>query len=175
MAKTNPYTDSWLRQQGMVEVSKGVFEKLQDKVGYSKGPTKIIGIKNTLKDGSVKTILADKPLILNNVCHVNMKPMSVNGAWQGRRFKSDEYKAYTDSCMSILPNIELPLPPYRINFTFGVSNPASDWDNPVKPIQDILQSRYKFNDKDIYEAFVKKVIVPKRMEYFEFEILHLEL
>lgn len=106
---------------------------------------------------------------------INLKPMSVNGAWKGRRFKSEEYKAYEKSALSILPNIELPLPPYRINLVFGVSNKASDWDNPVKPIQDILQKRYGFNDKDIYEAFVKKVIVSKRMEYFSFEIIHIDL
>ncbi len=165
------YTEQQLRSLGLIETSPGIFEKQ----GYSKGQTKILGIKQTLKDGTTKTILAKKPLIIDSAVKINMKPMSVNGAWKGRRFKSDEYIAYTESCMSILPDLTLPEPPYRINFVFGVSNPSSDWDNPVKPIQDILQARYKFNDKDIYEANVKKVIVPKREEFFQFELIHIDI
>lgn len=168
MAKSNPYTPEWLRQQGMIETSPGVYEKPSIKKIEFK--SKLLITRKNIKITGRPIIEKEKEYI-----KINMKPMSVNGAWQGRRFKSKEYIAYTESCMSILPNITLPEPPYRINFIFGVSNKASDWDNPVKPIQDILQQRYKFNDKDIYEAFVRKLIVPKRMEYFSFEILHLEL
>ncbi len=172
MAKVNPYTEDWLKKQGMTEISKGVYQKKNINKTKSLGdkPPEIECIKHPMFEESYleKRIDSKKQII-----KINMKPMSVNGAWQGRRFKSKEYIAYTDSCMSILPNITLPEPPYRINFEFGVSNPASDWDNPVKPIQDILQKRYKFNDKDIYEAFVKKVIVPKRHEYFSFELIHI--
>jgi Holliday junction resolvase RusA-like endonuclease len=50
------------------------------------------------------------------------------------------------------------------------SNKASDIDNPIKLISDILQKRYGINDKDIYELVVKKVIVAKGREYFEFNI-----
>lgn len=46
----------------------------------------------------------------------------------------------------------------------------SDWDNPVKPLQDILQKKYRFNDKDIIEASVKKVKVIKGQEYFKVKI-----
>lgn len=165
MAKSSPYTEEWLKKNGMVEVSPGVYNKPSS---LNKRMSESVFGKKT----SIAFTILD---FSSTAIKINMKPMSVNGAWQGRRFKSKEYIAYTDSCMSILPNMTLPASPYRINFIFGVSNPASDWDNPVKPIQDILQQRYKFNDKDIYEAFVKKVIVPKRQEYFSFEILHLSL
>lgn len=168
MAKSNPYTPEWLRQQGMIEVSPGLYEKQSAKKIEWKQKMDIT--RDNIKVEGQPVVEKEKECI-----KINMKPMSVNGAWQGRRFKSKEYIAYTDSCLSILPNITLPEPPYRINFIFGVSNTASDWDNPVKPIQDILQQRYKFNDKEIYEAFVRKVIVPKRQEFFSFEILHLEL
>ncbi len=170
MAKVNPYTDKWLRDNDMIEVSPGVYEKLK----YPKSFTPLSKpFKNVFGEHTSATFgILD---FSQSIVKINMKPMSVNGAWQGRRFKSKEYIAYTESCMSMLPNITLPEPPYRINFEFGVSNPASDWDNPVKPIQDILQQRYKFNDKDIYEAFVKKIIVPKRQEYFSFELIHIDL
>lgn len=40
----------------------------------------------------------------------------------------------------------------------------------MKPIQDILQKKYGFNDKDVMKAEVTKVIVPKGQEYFKFKI-----
>lgn len=100
-----------------------------------------------------------------------IKPLSINEAFKGRRFKTKDYQSYEKSVLLLLPKrIELPKPPYAVYFEFGFSNKASDWDNPVKPFQDCLQKKYGFNDKDIYEANVKKVIVPKGKEYIKFEI-----
>ena len=101
----------------------------------------------------------------------NTKPLSVNEAWKGQRFKTDAYKEYEKTLLLFLPQIKLPAPPYKIFFTFGFSNMASDWDNPVKPLQDILQKKYNFNDKDIFEATVKKKIVKKGDEFMQFEII----
>ncbi len=87
----------------------------------------------------------------------NIKVLSVNDCWKGKRFKTPQYKAYQNLLLHKLPYQELPKPP-------------SDWDNPVKPLQDIMQKKYKFNDKDIIEAKVKKVIVKKGDEYFKVKI-----
>ena len=106
---------------------------------------------------------------------VKTKPLSVNRAWQGKRFKTVEYKNYEVGVNWMLPNIELPEPPFKVNYEFGFSNKASDLDNPVKPITDILQKKYGFNDRDIYELNVKKKIVKKGSEYIKFEILNLEI
>ena len=107
---------------------------------------------------------------------INIKPLSVNEAWQGKRFKTKAYKAYEQELLyKLRPMIILPEPPYQIIFEFGFSNKASDWDNPVKPLQDILQKKYGFNDKDIYEGIVRKVIVPKGEEYLRVEINHINL
>jgi hypothetical protein len=95
-----------------------------------------------------------------------IKPLSVNECWQGQRFKTKSYKAYEMQLLYSLPNLKLPEPPFSIYFEFGMSNVLSDWDNPVKPLQDILQKKYKFNDKDIHFASVKKVKVKKGEEYF---------
>lgn len=75
--------------------------------------------------------------------------------------------------MTMLIAIKLPQPPFKVYYEFGMSNSQSDWDNPIKPLQDILQKRYNFNDKDIYEANVKKVKVKKGEEYIKFEITSL--
>jgi len=98
-----------------------------------------------------------------------IKPMSVNQAWQGRRFKSDAYKAYELELSYRLPPMAIPEPPYRITFEFGISK-ATDWDNPVKPLQDVLCKKYGFDDRDIYEGVVRKVVVKKGEEFFKFKL-----
>ena len=100
----------------------------------------------------------------------NIKPLSVNECWQGKRFKTNAYKHYELELMYKLPKLKLPEPPFEIYFEFGFSNILCDWDNPVKPLQDILQKKYGFNDKDIVKAIVKKVKVKKGEEYFKVNI-----
>lgn len=101
---------------------------------------------------------------------INIKPLSVNEVWCGKRFKTPAYKNYEKAVTLMLPKITIPEGPLKIIFRFGFSNVMSDWDNPVKPLQDIMQKKYGFNDKEIFEAHVQKVKVPKGQEYFEFEI-----
>lgn len=103
-----------------------------------------------------------------------IKLLSVNECWTGRRFKTPAYKAYEKELLYILPTRELPKPPFKISFEFGFSNKSADWDNPVKPLQDILQKKYGFNDKDIFEPVVKKKIVKKGQEYFKVELRSLK-
>lgn len=74
----------------------------------------------------------------------------------------------------MLPFLRMPTPPYLITFEWGVSNMQSDWDNPVKPTQDILAKNYGFNDAHIHEAHVKKVKVAKGEEYFLCTISHID-
>lgn len=102
---------------------------------------------------------------------LDIKPLSVNEAWQGKRFKTSKYAAYRKELVLRLPPIEnFPEPPYSVYYEFGLSNPKSDFDNPIKPFQDALQERYGFDDKHIVDARVKKIIVPKGKEYIRFSI-----
>ena len=54
--------------------------------------------------------------------------------------------------------------------TDGFSSKNADIDNPTKPILDILQKKYKFDDRQIYELNLKKQIVPKGDEFIEMQI-----
>lgn len=101
---------------------------------------------------------------------IDIKPLSVNKCWQGRRFKTPDYKNYERDLMLMLPNIQIPHSKLYIEVTFGFSNKASDIDNPLKPFLDILQKKYKFDDKDIYELLVHKEIVKKGEEFVRFAI-----
>lgn len=102
---------------------------------------------------------------------IKIKPLSVNEAWQGRRFKTPFYKAYEEELLLRLPNTykvpeEGPLEAY---YEFGL-NTVADWDNPIKPLQDVLQKKYNFDDRRILKATVLKKVVKKGDGYFRFEI-----
>ena len=101
---------------------------------------------------------------------INIKPMSVNEAWKGRRFDTLKYKKYRNDVLFLLPRFTLPEPPYRLGIVVWYSNAASDIDNVVKPFTDILQKKYNFDDKLIYKLEVEKVIVPKGKEFIDFFI-----
>lgn len=101
---------------------------------------------------------------------IDIKPLSVNEAWQGRRFKSDVYKNYERNVLIMLPKMIIPAGKLRIELTFSISNAAGDIDNPVKPFLDILQKKYGFNDSRIYELSVKKIVVPRNQESINFSI-----
>jgi len=101
---------------------------------------------------------------------IEIKTLSVNECWQGKRFKTPAYKVYEKACLLLLKKESLPPPPYTIYIEFGFSNKASDIDNPLKPILDIIQKKYFINDKDIYSLRVEKVIVEKGKEYIEINI-----
>lgn len=100
------------------------------------------------------------------------KPLSVNTCWRGQRFKTPEYTRYERQIMALLPAIEIESV-HTLHIEFGFSNKASDLDNPVKPILDILQKKYGFNDRDIYELHIKKTIVPKGNEYITINFVSL--
>jgi len=104
---------------------------------------------------------------------IKMKPLSVNNAWQGKRFKSPVYTLYERSVMLLLPKLEIPDGNLQIDFEFGFSNKASDLDNPIKPFLDILQKKYGFNDSRVWKATILKTIVPKGSEFIKFNIFEI--
>ena len=59
---------------------------------------------------------------------VNIKPLSTNKAWKGRRFKSPNYKAFESELIYKLPNIDLPKPPFELTLDFGFSKPSKNDD-----------------------------------------------
>jgi len=102
---------------------------------------------------------------------INIKPLSVNRAWQGKKFKTPAYTAYQRNVLLMLPNdLIIPESPLSVTLLLGFSSTLSDLDNPVKMILDILQKKYNFDDKDIFHLSISKSIVPKGCEFFQFSI-----
>ena len=101
---------------------------------------------------------------------IKIKPLSVNQVWQGKRFKTPKYTKYERDVMFMLKPMKIPEPPLKIEITYGFSSKLADIDNPCKPFLDVLQKKYDFNDRDIYELTQKKKIVSKGQEFIEFYI-----
>ncbi|MCK5584056.1 MAG: hypothetical protein KAI33_09700 [Elusimicrobiales bacterium] len=101
---------------------------------------------------------------------IKIKPLSVNKAWQGRRYKTKEYKAYEKEILYKLPDIKIPEGDLILYLEFGFSSKGSDLSNPIKMFEDILQKKYGFNDNRIYEIQAKKKICNKGAEYIMFWI-----
>ena len=101
---------------------------------------------------------------------IYIKPLSVNGAWQGKRFKTPAYKKYERDLLLLLPQMTMPKAPYEINIEVAFSSKASDLDNILKPFLDVLQKKYGINDKDIYKLSAVKSIIPKANEFIRFDI-----
>jgi Holliday junction resolvase RusA-like endonuclease len=101
---------------------------------------------------------------------LNIKPLSVNSAWMGRRFKTPAYKQYEKDVLTLLPNIVLS-EFKELELTFGMSNSLSDIDNPVKLIVDILQKKYNVNDRDLNRLVLNKVKTKKGEEFILIKVL----
>lgn len=101
---------------------------------------------------------------------VNIKPLSVNDAWKGKRFKTKEYSIYEKNVLFLLPKITIGAAPYCLSIDFYFSSEASDIDNPLKPFIDVLQKKYGINDKQINKLIVEKFKVKKGSECICFRI-----
>lgn len=96
--------------------------------------------------------------------------MSVNIAWKGRRYKTDTYKKFERDLLLMLPHYDVPeVGKLGVKIQAGFESAASDLDNIAKPILDILQKRYKFNDNRVYKLELEKKVVKKKGSgYFNF-------
>ena len=102
---------------------------------------------------------------------IDIKPLTVNQAWKGRRAKTTLYKQYQTLLTLMLPKkLDIPDGKLKIKIEFGLSSKLSDWDNPIKQFQDILCKKYGINDSRIYKGIVEKVDVEKGKEYIKFKI-----
>jgi len=101
---------------------------------------------------------------------IEIKPLSINQAWKGRRFKTEAYKDFEATLFLLLPKkIKIPEGKLEANYLFGVSSKNCDYDNFIKAFQDILSKKYNFNDKKIYRGIIEKVDVKKGSEFIQFQ------
>ena len=103
---------------------------------------------------------------------LNIKPLSVNRSYKGRKFPTDALKAYKQHMPLLLPkNLQLPPDRLVLLFRFHFKRKASDVDNCCKAAQDIITAHYGVDDREIFMTMNEKVINFKEPEYLEFEFL----
>ncbi len=101
---------------------------------------------------------------------VNIKPLSLNHAYFGRRFATLELKEYKKALFYLLPRKIAIDGKLSLSIRFGMSSKGSDIDNCVKCFMDALSEKYGFNDNRIYKLQVEKVDVKKGQEFIEWDI-----
>lgn len=106
---------------------------------------------------------------------LNIKPLSVNGAWQGRRFKSPAYVDFEIEMGLLLKQfkkfkIALDNTELEIKYTFYLKNYAlTDVGNLEKQLTDILVKNEFIKD----DRYIKRIILQKersKENYIEIEI-----
>lgn len=88
-------------------------------------------------------------------------PLSVNKVWQGRRFKTDDYTSYEIEVSALLPyDIKNSAIDGLVEVTYRFylkHHATTDYDNLLKPLQDILcKNGVLKDDRFIYRAVVEK-------------------
>lgn len=101
---------------------------------------------------------------------VELKALSSNDMYLGRKVKSYQYKTYERKMLSQLPDQEVPEGELQLTIEVGLSSKLADLDNILKPFIDCLQLKYGFNDKWIYGLVAKKEIVKKGEEFITFKL-----
>jgi Holliday junction resolvase RusA-like endonuclease len=101
---------------------------------------------------------------------INIKPLSVNQAWYGRKVRTSKHRDYEEEILYLLPKMKVPEGKLSVSYEFGLSSKNADGDNFIKIFQDILSKKYGFNDNTIYEWNIVKVNVNKGKEYIRFDI-----
>ena len=93
---------------------------------------------------------------------VSLQPLSVNKAWQGRRFKTNIYKSYEREAFIILPRKEMVKGDVEVFYEFGLKKSSyaiSDVGNLEKCLSDILVKKgYIEDDRKIIALHLTKVV-----------------
>lgn len=100
-------------------------------------------------------------------------PLSQNMAWQGRRYKSKNYKDYEKVINAHLQKLAIPKIkpgiPFYLYIEFGISA-RMDCSNGLKLFEDILCRHMQTDDRNVMGIFLRKVITKRSDHYIKFGI-----
>ena len=90
---------------------------------------------------------------------IAIKPLSVNQAFQGRKFHTPKGKAFREQCLYLLPKKEMMKGLIKMEIVVGIEKAwlRSDVDNYLKPLIDsIVKKGLIEDDRFIVELNIKK-------------------
>jgi Holliday junction resolvase RusA-like endonuclease len=102
---------------------------------------------------------------------LKIKPLSINAAFQGRRFKTKECNSYCNVLEMMLPRQKSIGEYYELHLKFHLKNFArTDEDNLVKLLQDCMVKKGMISDdRKIVKHILEKF--PATFDWIEWEIL----
>ena len=102
---------------------------------------------------------------------LDIKPLSVNKAWRGRKYKTNDYLDYETDVYFLLPNNQNVHGVVEIWYTFYLQNhKATDISNLIKLLEDVLVKKGIIDDdRFVYSFHVKKI--PSPVCKIEIEVL----
>ena len=99
-----------------------------------------------------------------------LAPLSVNQAFQGRRFKTQKYNDWLDNGLWLLKKAGggTYRKPYNIEITLFMAR-LMDIDNPIKMILDLLKKAGVIeDDRYVDTLFIKKIVSKNKMIKIKF-------
>lgn len=106
---------------------------------------------------------------------LQLKPVSTNRLYSGRRYLSQEARVFQEQCHLLLlvahqgrPRV-VPEGPLEIHFVFGLYRDM-DVTNCVKLVEDIIADFYGFNDARVQGSSQRKVKVGRGEEFIAFSL-----
>lgn len=94
-----------------------------------------------------------------------LKPLSVNAAWKGRRFKTKDYIHFREDFGKVAIGSQQIKGMVRVELTFTLTKEnysSSDVDNLIKPVLDgIVDRGYIEDDRKIIELTARKQLGPE--------------
>lgn len=96
------------------------------------------------------------------IIEIPLKPISVNAAFQGKRYKTDECKRFDRDCQLVLMRYRGKIERferYEVIYNLYLKNAAlTDWDNCIKILQDnLVTAGLISDDRKIYRATINKI------------------
>lgn len=92
---------------------------------------------------------------------IPIKVLSINEAFQGRRFKTQKCKDFCEDVLMIAPRRDIIRGMIEIEYKFHIVNhKLADYDNMIKITQDLLVEKnlgYIEDDRKIYKATIYKI------------------
>jgi len=105
---------------------------------------------------------------------IDLKPVSINEAFQGKRFKTQKCKDFEQQFFFLAKKKKMIKGIVEVEYKFHLKNhKMADYDNYIKILQDmIVKCGYIEDDRKIYKATIYKI--KSKTDYIEFKIKKLK-
>lgn len=104
---------------------------------------------------------------------LELRPVSTNRLYVGRRFLSKAAKQFKEQChrqlLLLSEPVLVPRGPLELHFVFGLHRDM-DVSNCVKLVEDCIADFYGFNDKRVQGCSLRKVKVARGEEFISFSL-----